>query len=45
MKENGKDVTIAGCVMLRFARSGLCNSFRDYWTLQGGRLPPPKWSL
>ncbi len=45
MKENGKDVTIAGCVMLRFARNGLCNGLRDYWTLQEGRLPPPKWSL
>ena len=44
MKENGKDVTIAGSVMLRFAKNGLCNSLRDYWTLQEGRLSQPKWN-
>ncbi len=42
MREDGKDVTIAGCVMLRFARNGLCSELRDYWTLKEGRIPAPK---
>ncbi len=42
MREDGKDVTIAGCVMLRFAKNGLCSELRDYWTLKEGRIPAPK---
>jgi len=42
MKEHGKVVTIAGCVMLRFGRNGLCNELRDYWALKSGRTPAPK---
>ncbi len=42
MREDGKDVTIAGCVMLRFARNGLCNELRDYWILKEERIPAPK---
>ena len=42
MKEDGKDVTIAGCVMLRFGKSGLCEELRDYWILKEGRISPPK---
>jgi hypothetical protein len=41
MKEKVEDVTLAGCVMLRFAKSGLCKELRDYWVLQAGRLSAP----
>ena len=44
MKEKVEDVTLAGCVMLRFTKSGLCNELRDYWVLQSGRLSGPSSS-
>lgn len=42
MKESGKDVTIAGCVMLRFSGNGLCRELHDYWILKEGKHPIPK---
>ncbi len=41
MKEKVEDVTLAGCVMLRFAKSGLCKELHDYWVLQTGRRQVP----
>jgi len=44
MKEKVNDVTLAGCVMLRFAKNGLCKELHDYWILQAGRVQaPPSW--
>ncbi len=44
MREKVEDVTLAGYVMLRFAKNGLCKELRDYWVLQTGRLQaPPNW--
>lgn len=44
MKEKAEDVTLAGCVMLRFSKNGLRKELHDYWILQTGRLsPPPEW--
>ena len=42
MKEKVEDVTLAGCVLLRFSKSGLCKELHDYWVLQTGRLMPPQ---
>jgi hypothetical protein len=41
MKEKVEDVTLAGCVMLRFAKNGLCKELHDYWVLQAGKLQAP----
>jgi len=41
MKEKVEDVTLAGCVVLSFAKSGLCRELHDYWVLQTGRLSTP----
>lgn len=41
MKEKVDDVTLAGCVKLRFAKNGLCKELRDYWILQTGRVQAP----
>ncbi len=41
MKEKVEDVTLAGCVMLRFAKNGLCKELHDYWVLQAGKQAPP----
>lgn len=41
MKEKAEDVTLAGCVVLHFAKGGLCNELHDYWVLQTGKLSAP----
>ena len=41
MKEKLNDVTLAGCIMLHFAKNGLCKELHDYWVLQTGKLPAP----
>ena len=41
MREKVEDVTLAGCVMLRFAKSGLCKELHDYWVLQRGKIQAP----
>jgi hypothetical protein len=41
MKEKVNDVTLVGCVMLRFAKNGLCKELHDYWILQTGRVQAP----
>ncbi len=41
MKEKVEDVTLAGCVMLRFAKNGLCTELHDYWVLQTGKIQAP----
>jgi len=41
MKEKLNDVTLAGCLTLRFARNGLCKELHDYWVLQTGKQQAP----
>jgi hypothetical protein len=41
MKEKVEDVTLAGCMMLHFAKNGLCKELHDYWVLQAGRVQVP----
>src|SRR6058998_2950065 len=41
MKEKVEDVTLAGCVMLRFAKNGQCKELHDYWVLQTGKIQAP----
>ena len=44
MRNDGADVTLPGCLLLRFDEDGLCRSFREYWHFQPGRFdPPPDW--
>ena len=44
MKEKVEDVTLAGCIMLHFAKNGLCKELHDYWVLQTGKVQPsPNW--
>ena len=43
LKEKVEDVTLAGCIMLHFAKNGLCKELHDYWVLQTGKLQPPPW--
>ena len=41
MKEKVEDVTLAGSVMLHFAKNGLCKELHDYWVLQTGKIQAP----
>lgn len=44
MRNDGADVTLPGCLLLRFDEDGLCLSLREYWQFEPGRLdPPPGW--
>jgi ketosteroid isomerase-like protein len=44
MRNDGDDVTLPGCLLLRFDEDGSCRSLREYWHFQPGRFePPPGW--
>ena len=38
VRENGKEVTIAGTSLLRFRGDGLCVEQRDAWAVEDGRV-------
>jgi ketosteroid isomerase-like protein len=40
--EGGKEVTIAGVALLRFASDGRVADQRDYWAMADGRREPPE---
>ncbi len=43
-RSSGKEVTIPGCFVLRFAGDGLCRELREYWHLiEGTHAPPEGW--
>lgn len=42
MLEDGRQVTLAGCTMLRFRPDGLVAESRNYWHMEDGRRLPPK---
>jgi hypothetical protein len=44
MRSDGAEVTLPGCLLLRFDEDGLCRSLREYWHFQPGSFdPPPEW--
>jgi ketosteroid isomerase-like protein len=46
MRDEGRDVTLPGCLLLRFGTDGRCEELREYWHLEGGRTEPPDgWGL
>ena len=38
VRENGRDVTLAGTSLLRFCDDGLCIEQRDAWAVEDGRV-------
>jgi ketosteroid isomerase-like protein len=42
MREEDRDVTLAGCVLLRFGEDGRVKEQREYWHLQEGHEDPPE---
>jgi hypothetical protein len=44
MRSDGAEITLPGCLLLRFGADGLCTALREYWHVEQGRLdPPPGW--
>jgi ketosteroid isomerase-like protein len=44
MRQEGEDVTLPGCLVLRFAADGRCEELREYWHVEPGLAePPPGW--
>jgi ketosteroid isomerase-like protein len=44
MRECGEEVTLPGCLVLRFAGDGRCEELREYWFLEPGvHRPPAGW--
>ena len=44
MVDDGREITLRGCLVLRFAPDGRCEELREYWELADGyREPPPGW--
>lgn len=41
MQELGEDVTLHGCMLLRFDDEGRCAELREYWLTERGRHAPP----
>ncbi len=35
------ELTLPGCLLLRFSPAGLCEELREYWHLDPGRREPP----
>jgi hypothetical protein len=40
MESQGEDVTLPGCLLLRFEPDGRCSDLREYWNVTGGRVEP-----
>jgi hypothetical protein len=40
MRSEGEEITLVGCLLLRFAPDGRCADLREYWNLEGARIPP-----
>jgi SnoaL-like domain len=35
------EITLPGCLLLRFAPDGRCRDLREYWQVEPGRREPP----
>ena len=40
MRSDGEEITLTGCLLLRFAPDGRCEDLREYWNVESGQLPP-----
>ena len=42
MRDDGHEVTLPGCLVMRFRPGGRCQELREYWHREGGRREPPE---
>jgi uncharacterized protein (TIGR02246 family) len=40
MTSQGEEVTLPGCLLLRFEADGRCSDLREYWNVTGGLVEP-----
>lgn len=40
MRADGEEITLVGCLLLRFAPDGRCEDLREYWNYESGRRRP-----
>jgi ketosteroid isomerase-like protein len=44
LRDEGEEITLPGCLLLRFGADGRCRMLREYWHVEKGRHePPPDW--
>lgn len=44
MRDEGEEITLPGCLLLRFAADGRCAALREYWHVEPGlHEPHPGW--
>jgi uncharacterized protein (TIGR02246 family) len=44
MVDDGDEITLPGCLLLRFAEDGRCRTLREYWNVEAGlREPHAGW--
>jgi ketosteroid isomerase-like protein len=41
VEDDEDEVTLPGCLVLRFAEDGRCEELREYWHVESGRQDPP----
>ena len=41
MRVGGEELTLPGCLVLRFDEDGLCEELREYWFVEPGHRPAP----
>ena len=42
MRNDGADITLPGCLLLRLGQDGRCLALREYWHVDPGRREPPQ---
>lgn len=42
MRDDGRDMTLPGCLLMRFSPGGRCQELREYWHEEEGRREPPE---
>jgi hypothetical protein len=42
MRDGGREITLPGCLLMRFRPGGRCQELREYWHEEEGRREPPE---
>jgi ketosteroid isomerase-like protein len=42
MRDDGREITLPGCLLMRFRPGGRCQELREYWQEEEGRREPPE---
>jgi ketosteroid isomerase-like protein len=42
MRDDGREITLPGCLLMRFRPGGRCQELREYWHQEEGRREPPE---